>query len=90
MIALKQDDLNVAQLLVRKIPESVMDGIRSAASAEGVSVEEFARRALQNQADQRKRWTEFVEWSREFTGAQHELRHPFPGTTQLIRSERRR
>jgi plasmid stability protein len=90
MIAFKQGGWSVAQLLVRKIPDDVMDGIRKAASAEGLSVEEFARRVLRQQSDQRNRWREFAAWSRGFTGEQKKSRHCATDTTKMIREDRGR
>jgi plasmid stability protein len=80
----------VAQLLVRKIPDDVMGGIRKAALAEGLSVEEFARRVLRQQADQRNRWREFASWSRSFTAEQQKGRRHVADTTQMIRDDRNR
>lgn len=90
MIAFKQGGRSVAQLLVRKIPEDVMDGIRKAALAEGLSVEEFARRVLRQQSDQRNRWRDFAAWSRSFTGEQKEGRHRATDTAKMIREDRGR
>ncbi len=88
MIALKQGSRNVAQLLVRKIPDDVMEGIRKAASAEGLSVEEFARRVLQQQAYERNRWREFAAWSRRFLAEQQEGKLHETDTTRMIREDR--
>ena len=90
MIAFKQGDRDLAQLLVRKIPDDVMDGIRKAAMADGVSVEEFARRVLRQQADQRNRWREFLDWSISFTAAQRTGQHHLTDTTQMLREDRNR
>ena len=90
MIALKQGDRDVAQLLVRKIPDDVMEGIRKAAAAEGLSVEEFARRVLQQQAYERNRWREFLNWATSFQAAQVNVGQRFPDSTQMIREDRDR
>ena len=58
MIAFKQGGRSVAQLLVRKIPDDVMDGIRKAALAEGLSVEEFALARVRGLVTQFHRRTE--------------------------------
>ena len=88
MIALKQGNRNVAQLLVRKIPDDVMEGIRRAAKAEGVSMEEYARRVLAQQTDQRNRWREFAAWSRRFLGEQRDGQLHETDTTRMIREDR--
>lgn len=90
MIALKQGSRNVAQLLVRKIPDDVMEGIRRAAKAEGVSVEEYARRVLAQQTDQRNRWRTFSEWAHRFIAEQPERDHYETDTTTMIREDRDR
>ena len=88
MIALKQGSRNMAQLLVRKIPDDVMDGIRKAAMAEGLSVEEFVRRVLSQQIDHRNRWREFAAWSRKFLAEQQEGQLHDTDTTRMIREDR--
>jgi len=80
----------VAQLLVRKIPDAVMQEIRTAAQSEGVSMEEFARRVLTRQAESRSRWLEFGEWSRRFTESQPKRPKSAPSTTDMIRKARGR
>ena len=90
MIAFNHGGRTVAQLLVRKIPDDVMDGIRKAALADGLSVEEFARRVLRQQSDQRNRWREFAAWSRNFTKEQSEGQYSATNTIQMIREDRDR
>ena len=80
----------MAQILVRKIPDDVMKDIRRAAAAGGLSVEEYARRVLAQQADHTNRWREFLQWSREFRRSQRKGGHNLPSTTELIRSDRER
>ena len=90
MIAFDNGGRHVAQLLVRKIPDDVMDGIRKAALAEGLSVEEFARRVLREQADQRNHWREFAAWSRDFIMEQSVGQYGMTNTNQMIREDRDR
>ena len=90
MIASTKGVAAVAQLLVRKIPDEVMAGLRNAAQADGISVEEFARRVLRDQSERRNRWHEFVGWSKRFTTKQRPKRTTGTATTRLIREDRGR
>lgn len=90
MIAFYQGQAAVAQLLVRKIPDDVMRDIRTAAKAEGLSMEEFARQVLTSQVSKRARWLEFFEWSKAFTDSQRKEGAPKYSTTKMIREDRRR
>ena len=76
----------MAQILVRKIPDDVMEGIRTAAQNEGVSVEEFARRVLRYQAERRNHWHEFVKWSTRFRSAQKARRTRAEAAARAIRA----
>ena len=79
------------QLLVRKIPEDVMNNLRTEAKAEGISVEELARRILRDQTERRARWRAFADWSVGFTGSQKpSARRGGPSSTRVIRQERDR
>jgi len=78
----------VAQMIVRRIPEWVMDGVRRTAKERNVSVETLVRDLLVDLADQRRRWQEFARWSAAFRRAQ--APHGGPTAAQLIREDRDR
>lgn len=81
----------MAQLLVRRIPEDVMDNLRTEAKAEEISVEELARRILRDQTERRVRWRAFADWSARFTRSQKpSARQRGPSSTQIIRQDRDR
>lgn len=78
----------VAQMIVRRIPERVMDGLRRTATERHVSVETLVRELLVDLVDQRRRWQEFARWSAAFRRAQ--APHDGPTAVQLIREDRDR
>ncbi len=79
------------QLLVRRISEDVMDNLRTEAKAEGISVEELARRILRDQTERRVRWRAFADWSVRFTESQKSSANQRePSSTRVIRRDRDR
>lgn len=78
----------MAQMIVRRIPDRVMDGLRRAAKERHVSVETLVRTLLVDLVDRRRRWQEFARWSAQFRRAQ--TPHGGPTAEQLIREDRDR
>ena len=78
----------MAQLLVRRIPEKVMNDLKRMARNDGTSVEELARRTLAATVEQRQQWKDFAAWSETFRRGQKRL--PRDITTPLIRKDRAR
>lgn len=77
-------------MVVRNIPEQVMESLKALARAERVSVEELARRALAQAGEEGRRWRSFVGWAER--GLKHQGRRHAPGveSAKLIRADRER
>jgi len=80
----------MAQMVVRNIPQQVMDNLRALAQAERVSVEELARRALAEAGEEGRRWRDFVRWSERRLAKQRGRSGRSAGSANLIRADRER
>jgi plasmid stability protein len=78
----------MAQMIVRRIPDRVMDDLRRAAKERRVPVEALVRELLVELVDRRRRWREFARWSDGFRRGRGS--HAGPPAERLVREDRER
>lgn len=78
----------MAQMIIRNLPDDVLDGLKELARRRGRSQEEEARRVIQDAVREARAWAEFVRRSDASLEAYDAAGIEFADSAELLRAMR--